>query len=139
VNTTYLIVDYLPEDKECYFSVANVENGVESLFSDEYTTLITGNHETLQRSGQLILYPNQPNPVSDITTFVVLSNEILNGQKAEIIINDFMGREIDHLEFILQDGKNKISYFNQLKLKGVYTYSLKLENQIIKTRKMVFL
>lgn len=138
-NTTNMVIDYLPEDKECYFSVANVQNGVESIFSPEYTTLIVGINEVSQLSNQLTLYQNQPNPVTRATEFIILSQQNLEEKTASIIINDLMGREIERLNIHLNKGKNSLKYVNRSGLKGVYTFTLLLENQVIKTRKIVFL
>ena len=138
-NTTSLIIDYLPEDKECYFSVANVNNGVESLFSSEYTTMIVGTNEIRQLSEQISLYQNQPNPVTSSTEFVILSQRDQIGNNTCITINDLMGRVVQRLNLTLSKGKNKIRFQNNSGLQGVYTYSLLIDNQVIKTRKIVFL
>lgn len=138
-NTTSLVIDYLPEDIECYFSVANVNNGVESLFSPEYTTMIVGINEIQQLASQISLYQNQPNPVTSATEFVILSQKDQTENNTCIIINDLMGREVKRLNLTLKKGKNSIRFQNDFGLNGVYTYSLLLDNQIIKTRKIVFL
>ena len=136
---TKLTIDYLPEDKECYFSLANVYNGVESFFSHEYTSMILGMDELFQLSNQVTLYQNQPNPVTNYTEFIILSQKDLSAQKACITINDLMGREVERLNMALSKGKNKLRFINNLDLHGVYTYSLLLDNQVMKTRKIVFL
>jgi len=138
-NTTSLVIDYLPEDIECYFSVANVNNGVESLFSPEYTTMIVGINEIQQLASQISLYQNQPNPVTRATEFVILSQKDQTENSTCIIIYDLMGREVKRLNLTLKKGKNSIRFQNDIGLNGVYFYSLLLDNQIIKTRKIVFL
>lgn len=137
-NTTNLTINYLPEDKECYFSVANVHNGVESLFSSEYTTMIVGVDEIHQISNDLTLYQNQPNPVTSYTEFIVLAQKDFPGKNSCITINDLMGREVVRLNHTLLKGKNILRFQNELGLQGVYTYSLWLDNRVIKTRKIVF-
>lgn len=138
-NTTNLIIDYLPIDKECYFSVANVSNGIESLFSPEYTTMIVGLDKILQLENQISLYQNHPNPVINSTEFVILSQRELSYKDACITINDLMGREVKRLKFELSHGKSKLTFTNDIGLRGIYSYSLKLDNQVIDTRKIIFL
>lgn len=138
-NTTSIVIDYLPEDMECYFSVANVNNGVESLFSPEYTTMIVGINELQQLSNQITLYQNQPNPVTSATEFVILSQIDYSENSTYILIRDLMGHEIKRLNLTLKKGKNTIKFQNNSGLNGVYTYSLLMDMQVIKTRKIVFL
>ncbi len=138
-NTTNLIIDYLPEDKEYYFCVANVRDGVESFFSPEFTTMIVGFHEVYQLSKQLTLYQNQPNPVTNNTEFIILSQKDYSKCNACITINDMMGREVMRLTLVLRNGKNILQFRNNFGFSGVYTYSLLLDNQVIKTRKIIFL
>jgi len=138
LNTTNLGIDFLPEGRECYISAANVKDGIESLFSEEYTIMVSGTNDQSELSREVTLYQNQPNPVKSSTEFIVLSGRDLSIMNSRIIINDIAGQEAAWLDIPLHKGKNKVKYVNTAGLNGVYTYSLWINDQVIKTRKIVF-
>ncbi len=138
LNTTDLIVDDLTDGKEYYISVMNVENGVESLLTDEETLIISGIEGIHNKRNGIRLIQNQPNPVKEYTEFVIEANENLSGKKAYIVIMDMLGREIERLDFFITPGVMKIKFVNSSSLTGIHTYTLEMNGKAIQTKKIVF-
>jgi len=138
INTTELIIENLDDGKDYYFSVMNVDNGVESLFTDEETLFITGMNGLNARSFGILLLQNQPNPVKGYTEFILEAKEELAGKNAFIVINDILGKEIERLSFTITPGTIKVKFSNQKSFSGIYTYSLEIDGKSIQTKKIIF-
>jgi len=139
VDTNHLLIEGLDETKTYYFSVANVENGVESLFCDEYSVYPVGIEGFIEQQHGIILRQNHPNPFDLHTEIVVelyIENDVGEG---EIRITDLAGRVEKVIPVDLKPGLNHISFTHSGKLKGMYTYSLVLKNGLMLTKKMIIL
>jgi len=137
-NTNNFSVSGLEENKEYYFSVCNVENGVEGLFSDEYTALIVGiDDETALEQG-IYLQSINPNPAMDGCDFILFSEAKNDVNTATLIISDLNGRVIHKMESGINPGKTTISFENNKGLYGMYLCSLLVNKQVIQVRRVVF-
>ncbi|MCF8369728.1 MAG: M28 family peptidase [Bacteroidales bacterium] len=137
-NTSNFTIFNLIEDKEYYVSVCNVDNGVEGLFSDEFTTLVVGLREQHSISHGIYFLPVQPNPSKNCCKFEILSQNPKLVTTATIVICDITGNEMEQISTELTPGKTRILYENQSRLKGLYFCSLIVNAEIIQTRKVVF-
>ena len=135
-STTYSI-DGLDPDQEYYFSVANMQNGVESLFSDEYTLITLGINSYIKEQWGVTLMPNRPNPFSENTEFRIELNRQASYQDVTLDIIDLSGRVVDSLRLDLQRGINKVNYRNHLSLRGLFALTLKINGKIVQTRKLI--
>jgi len=135
-STTYSI-DGLDPDQEYYFSVANMQNGVESLFSDEYTLITLGINSYIKEQWGVTLMPNRPNPFSESTEFRIEMNRQASYQDVTLDIIDLSGRVVDSLRLDLQRGINKVNYRNHLSLRGLFALTLKINGKIVQTRKLI--
>lgn len=138
VNNTNLIVSDLTEDKEYYISVCNVNNGIEGLFSDEFTTLVVGSEEQNVLDYGIYLLKSQPNPTRNDCDFIILSHLADKVNTAFIVITDLTGKEIQRIETSVDTGIRRIHFENSNGLKGLFFYSLIIDHKIIQTRKIVF-
>ncbi len=137
-GTTSFQITGLNPDKEYYFSVMNVENDIESTGSTEFTVLTVGTGH-LQNTYDLNMFQNKPNPFHGSTTFTISTAADYSGKQAEIIIRDLTGRMIEKIPFTLNQRKTELKYDNTNGLKGAYTFSLLMNNQVIQTRKMIIM
>ena len=135
-SSTYSI-EGLDPDQEYYFSVANMKNGVESLFSDEFTLITLGINSFIKEQWGVTLMPNRPNPFSESTEFRIEVNRQTSYQNASLEIIDLSGRVVDSLRMELQRGMNSINYQNHLNLRGLFALTLKINGSIVQTRKLI--
>ncbi|MDD5569856.1 MAG: hypothetical protein PHD97_01745, partial [Bacteroidales bacterium] len=134
------IINNLQGGKRYFFSVMNVKNTVESIFTDEQSQIIANTSERGSVEKDIELMQNYPNPNNnkEMMISILVKNQVLY-RNAEIVIKDSIGRDIKKIPVELKAGKNDI-IFNPLKnMKGIYTYSLKVGEKIVQTRKMVIL
>lgn len=90
---------------------------------------------------EYMLYQNFPNPFNPSTKikFSISENRNRNLQKIELVISDVSGREVEkNLEYL-----NAGAYVKTWEAKyfpsGVYFYSLKINDEIVDTKKMILL
>jgi hypothetical protein len=135
-GTSQLFIENLDPNKTCYFSVANVLNGVESLFCDEFSLYPVGIEGHLLKEWGVILHQNRPNPFMTKTEILieVTRDPLING--AEIIITEMTGRIISRITVELQSGMNGIEFSPPPGIHGLLTFSLRLDGVIAATRKM---
>lgn len=138
-GTSQLLIEGLDPNKTYYFSVANVEDGVESLFCDEFSLYPVGIDGHLMKEWGVILHQNRPNPFLTKTEILVEVTRELTNPQAEIIIADLTGRMISRIPVVLQTGLNVVQFFPPSGQKGLLTYSLSLNSVMAATKKMTLL
>lgn len=136
-GTTILYLPELAPEKEFYFSVMNVENGVESLPCDELTHITVGTGQ-LNWIEDIRMMQNIPNPFQDQTYIPIWSGSQYD-RPAKIKITDITGREVHSIPLVLEPGKNQYPLLNDGSLKGMYTYTLIIDNRAVQTRKLIVL
>ncbi len=135
-NTTQFQINNLIQGKDYYFSVTNVKNSVESLFTDEYTINSLG-IKNIKTVWGIELKQNYPNPVTDNTSFTIIIKNPIDFKQANLVIKDILSREIYNKQIELNPGVNKTAVQLPPGLCGVYTYSLVLDGITVQTKKMV--
>jgi hypothetical protein len=138
-GTHHFNVDGLVPEKTYYITVMNVMNGVESIFSNEFTWTTVGIEQGYNLIPGIRMEQNYPNPSFGKTTIPISVDDPSKVVSGKIIIKDMTGREIEKMNIRLSSGDNEVTYNNSRKLKGIFTYSLSLDGRIIQTRKMVLL
>ena len=138
IDTTSFQLVGLDPDKEYYFSVMSVQNDMESLPSWEHTILIVGTGHHFVRPG-LFLYQNAPNPFSKSTRIRIAADSRYAGQDASLLIRDMTGRVIREIPVVLKDGDQWVGFSNPGGLKGLFTYTLYLGDQMVQSRKMILM
>jgi hypothetical protein len=120
-------------------SVASMDSyGIESIFTGEKLSMVTGIEGPTQPLQGIELLPNRPNPFDDATYISVLAGNPLAGKSGWIRISTLEGREIARLPITLQAGFNDVLYEHGYGMAGTYLYSLIIDNAVLQTRKMVF-
>jgi hypothetical protein len=110
--------------KTYFISVANVKNGVESLFCDEYSAKNLGINTRPGFDWGIRLLPNSPNPFSDRTSLVFEAGINVKLDKASFVIRDITGRPVRTIPVNVNPGLNRVEFSNPGGLKGIYTYTL---------------
>ena len=134
-NTTQMLINGLQPDKEYYISVCNVNNGVESIFCDEYTLMTVGIKNQLKKVWGLALRQNRPNPFHDSTILEVEGGQGISYPDASLVIRDISGREITSIPLSIIPGVNQAKFSNSL-LNGIYTCTLEIGGNKLQTIKM---
>jgi hypothetical protein len=121
-------------------SIASVnDEGIESLFSKELQATVASGFENLFAQPKPIeLLQNKPNPSDEATMITVLVNDKLAYKDAYISIKDLNGREVQHMNIILNTGMNEIMYDHGYNMSGTYIYTLVIDGQAIESKRMTF-
>lgn len=136
-GTTSFQLNGMQAEKEYYFSIMNVENGVESLPSDEFTHITVGTGQ-LNWIEDIRMMQNQPNPFQE-QTFIPIWSGSQKEETAAIQIMDITGRNIKRIPFILNPGRNQFHLVNDIDLHGMYTYTLIIDEKPVQTKKLIVL
>jgi hypothetical protein len=132
-----MVITGLNPNKTYFFSVANVKNGVESLFSNEFSDLaVEVNFQPVEAKGIRFL-PNRPNPFSGSTHLLVEAGPEVPSEKVTLVIQDTMGRQIQSIPVRIGPGMTNLEFTNTKGLKGVYFYSINDGDSKLCTGKMV--
>jgi hypothetical protein len=134
--TNEITIDNLDPHKTYFFSVANVKNGVEGLFCDEFSVLAVGMDGYLQQDWGIRSIRNVPNPFYDRTTITIETERESKPGEAVLVISDLMGRPVKTVPFFLQPGTTKVDFFNSSGLSGILTYTLYLSEKAVYSGKM---
>ncbi len=130
-------INSLTPGRTYFISVMNLENGVESLPSDEYSYTIVSTGQ-LPSLPEIDMMQNRPNPFGRQTQITVnLPPD--NYPDARILFRDLSGRIIEQITIPDRDGEKLVTFTNPGALNGVYTYTLELDGVPVQTRKMVIL
>jgi hypothetical protein len=122
--TNHITLTGLATNRTYFFSVANVKNGVESLFCNEYSHLAVGLNPQPEYNPELRFLPNTPNPFTGTTRFLVEAGADVQMERATIVIRDITGRQIETIPVRINPGLNDIEFKNSKGLRGIYIYSL---------------
>ena len=136
IGTSQLMIEGLDPNKTYYFSVANVENGVESLFCDEFSIYPVNIEGHLLKEWGVILHQNRPNPFFTQTEIVIEVSADTPYSRAEIVIADMTGRIISRIPVELAPGLNTIRFEPPPNYSGLLIYSLSFNGTVAATRKM---
>jgi hypothetical protein len=134
--TNHITITGLAANKTYFFSVANVNNGVESLFCNEYSVLAVGLNQQPEQDRGIRLLPNSPNPFSESTRFMFEAGADVQMENATIVISDIMGRQVQTIPVQISPGLNTVEFTNSKRLHGIYIYSLCNEDRSICSGKM---
>ncbi len=122
-----------------FFSVCGVnENDIESLFTGEQFIDIVGLNEVAIEKRGIELLQNRPNPFDESTTIAFLVHDMPASKQATVRIADVEGRVIHQFDQPLQAGMNEVLYHHGYGKVGTFYYSLMIDNQVVDTKKMVF-
>ena len=131
-------INKLDAGKTYFFSVANVENGISSLFSEEfsfeYKVSLKEYHEQT-----FSLLQNSPNPFFKTSKIKIIAEPKIENKNASIVIRDITGKIVFTERIQLHGGINTYIFTNNGEFKGLYTYSVVIGNQISQTLKMIVL
>jgi hypothetical protein len=120
-------------------SVACVDkNGIESLFSKEYTAKLSSIQELSAIAHPIQLLQNKPNPSDEATMLSVMVEKHVDYKQAYIIIRDISGKEVKKLAIELNDGVNEVLYNHGYHMSGTFIYTLIVDGQQIASKRMVF-
>lgn len=122
-------------------SVASVNNeGVESFFGEETYLLQTWleTPEIKPNTEGYELLQNRPNPFDEATIISVYVPDSQLYTKGEIVIRDLMGNVLQRIPIELNGELNEVLYEHGYGASGVYTYSLEINGEIIRTKRMIF-
>jgi hypothetical protein len=144
-DTLYYIMDgksgvfELPSrELNLFVSAASIDsNGIESLFSDEILSKLTGTSDPDQSAG-IELFQNRPNPFDESTTISFMVADPAGVDKAFIAITDLNGKLVKEIPVVVQEGMNEVLYHHGYNMTGTYLYSLFVDDQLIETRRMIF-
>lgn len=121
-----------------FFSVARQnEDGVESLFSSEAFIDIVGVDEKDTKSG-IELLQNRPNPFDEATAIAFIVHDMPSNPVGTIRIQDVNGRVIEEMPVEINRGPNEVIYNHGYGRRGTYVYSLIIDEQVIDSKKMLF-
>jgi hypothetical protein len=135
-NTNQIILPGFGINKNKILSVANVKNGVESLFSTEYTFLAVGIGSNSVKDWGIQLQQNRPNPFIDQTEFIIEVAESVRMHDAVLNITDMAGRILRQIAFRISPGMNYVTLQKEGLASGIYTYSLLVSNKLVSAGKM---
>ena len=113
------------------------EQGIESLFSGEKYIDIVGVNETRKTTG-IELLQNRPNPFDESTLIAFMVHEMPQTPLATISISDVSGKVIKSMTTEVNLGINEIIYNHGYGQTGTFIYSVKIDGNILASKKMVF-
>ncbi len=129
----------MPAGNIFYTSVAGVDsNGIETLFSHEYSINVSAINELNKAKNNIVLLPAKPNPADEEVTFTVLVNQVVRYKNAYLRISSEQGKEITRLKISLEAGINEVNYYHGYSAMGTRFVSLVVDGKIISTVKVVF-
>ena len=138
-NSTRLFVPGIGSDRTRYISVANVKNGVESLFSGEYVVVAVGTASGLLNDRGIRVHQNRPNPFSDQTDIIIEATASIIIKDAILVITDLTGRILRKIPVDIEPGMNVLTVKKEGLGNGMYIYYLRVANKLVGIGKMSLL
>jgi hypothetical protein len=135
-NSTQLHVPGIGSDRTRFISVANVRNGVESLFSGEYMVLAVGMEYNSMKDRGILMRQNRPNPFFDQTEIIIDASENTLIHDAILVITDLTGRTLRNFPVDISPGMNTINLKKDGLANGMYIYLLQVSDKIIVAGRM---
>ena len=136
INPTRILIPGIGTDKTRFISVANVKNGVESLFSGEYMVLAVGMEQNSLKDWGILMRQNRPNPFSDQTEIIIEAYDNAIIKDAMLVITDLTGRILRNIPVEISPGLNTFSIKKEGLTPGMYIYSLSVSDKIIAVGRM---
>jgi hypothetical protein len=131
INSPQILIPGIGSDKTRFISVANVKNGVESLFSGEFPVLAVGTEDNSRKDWGILMYQNHPNPFSDQTEIIIEAADNVCTKDAVMVLTDLTGRTLRKIPVEIIPGMNTINLKKDGLESGMYIYSLQVSNKII--------
>jgi hypothetical protein len=129
----------MPTGNIFFVSVAGVDsNGIETLFSREYSINVSSVEEISKSKNNIVLLPAKPNPADEEVAFTVVVNKAISYKDAYLRISTEEGKEITRLKISLEQGINEVNYHQGYNATGTRFASLVVDGKIISTVKIVF-
>lgn len=139
IDSTHFSITGLDPGKEYYFSVMNVENGLESLISDEYTVLTVGIKEHNKQDWGIWIDQNIPNPFSGETGIRIIAQSPFETENVRLQFRSPSGVILQQIALNPQAGENMIKYKPPEGYRGLIFAALIIQGKLIQTHKMVVL
>ena len=123
-----------------YFVSAAFVNdmGVEGLFSEEQYQEVVGIDDPKSQKKAIELLQNKPNPFDEATSIAFIVHDMPSNPMAKIRVMDLMGAVIFDRDVPIRLGANEVIYDHGYGKTGTFTYALIIENEIVDSKKMVF-
>jgi hypothetical protein len=138
-DSIHFIITGLDPGKEYYFSVMNVENGVESLISDEYTVMTVGMKDILKQNWGIWMDQNFPNPFSGETDIRINSESPVKISEASLQLRTPQGAVLQTIPIHPVAGEYIVKIRPPAGYRGLIFTSLVVEGKLVQTVKMVVL
>lgn len=138
-DSTHFVITGLDPGKEYYFSVMNVENGLESLISDEYTVVTVGMKDYIKQNWGIWMDQNFPNPFSGETEIRINAGSPIKIKDASLLLWNPEGVVLQRIPFNPVSGENVVKIKPPAGYRGLIFTSLILQGKVVQTIKMVVL
>jgi hypothetical protein len=139
IDSIHFTITGLEPDKEYYFSVMNVQNGLESLISDEYTVVVVGLNEKYRQNLGIWMDQNFPNPFSGETEVRISVEKEWEISDACLQLKNPAGMLLQQMPLDLNSGENIVKIKPPSGYRGLIFISLSVNNRVVQTKKMVVL
>lgn len=136
-DSTHFTITGLDPGKEYYFSVMNVENGLESLISDEYTVVTVGMKDYIKQNWGIWMDQNFPNPFSGETEIRINTESPFKIKDASLLLRSPEGAILQLIPFNPGAGENIVKIRPPAGYRGLILTSLIVQGKLIQTYKMV--
>jgi hypothetical protein len=138
-DSTHFTITGLDPGKEYYFSVMNVENGLESLISDEYTVITVGVKDYIKQNWGIWMEQNFPNPFSGETEIRINVTSPHEINDASLQLTNPEGVVLQQIPLNPGAGENIVIIKPPDGYKGLVFTSLILQGKVVQTNMMVVL
>jgi hypothetical protein len=138
-DSTHYIITGLDPGKKYYFSVMNVENGVESLISDEFTVITVGMKDYIKQNWGIWMEQNFPNPFSGETEISINVENPVKIKDASLQLWNPEGVVMQKIPFTPVAGENILKIRPPAGYRGLIFTSLIVQGRVVQTCKMVVL
>lgn len=105
---------------------------------DAFSAVKKAQNEIVSLPDKYVLLQNYPNPFNPSTT---IGFSLMKGGNVSITVYDIRGKEIDKIlnNKFFDPGNFKLNYINPGLSSGVYFYTMKVNGEIVDSRKMIIL
>lgn len=129
-------------DEQIIFAsaVAIDQNELESCFSNEDRTFVTGTEDVMPevKKKNIVLLQNRPNPFDEATIISWTVEHAIQYQNAALVIRTMDGKELLNQPVELSQGMNEYVFTYGYLYEGICTYSIVVDGKIVDTKTMVF-